>query len=53
MWDEGRGGRYSKSVVTSIAISVRLGAGYDTAILHSVAHASTRSPKQLKPCPSN
>ena len=53
MWDEDRGGRYSKAVVTSIAISVRLGAGYNTAILYNVAHASTRSLKQLKPYPSN
>ena len=53
MRDEGRGGRYSLSVMTSVAISVWLGAGYDTAILHDVTHASTRSLKQLKPCPSN
>lgn len=53
MRDEGRGGRNSQFVVTGIAISVRLGAGYDTTILHNVAHASTRSLKQLKPCPSD
>ncbi len=36
-----------------MAISVRVGAWYDTAILHNVAHASTRSLKQLKTYPAD